>query len=178
MLRRVATTAAKSAWAPARPRHVGMPGRALCAGAPDELIYEGPLNGAVRRIKVVSATTLGCSLLLPTLALVTKSSETVSALGKLAVGGTAVFAGVGSTAALHWCTLPFVFELRRRGDRVVATRMTLLAQRTTHEFRMADVTPHPTTWRPFVSFQARGVDFFCTKAGFADPADAGAFGAE
>lgn len=178
MLRRVACTAARTAWAP---RPVPACSRAF-ATAPAEdalqIIYEGPLNGAVKRIKVVSATTLGCSLLLPALVVAFKSSETVSSLGKLAVGGTACFAGIGSTAALHWCTLPFVFEIRRDGKHVVATRMNLLARRTTHTFTMDDVVLQPQTWRPFVSFEANGVPFFCTQSGFADPADAAHFGAQ
>ena len=142
------------------------------------LIYEGPMNGVVKRIKLVSVTTLSSSLLMPAMAVLFKSSESVSALGKLAVGGTAVFAGVGSTFALHWCTLPFVFELRSDGERVRATRMNLLARRTTHDFSVADIERQPTTWRPFVSFEAKGTPFFVTKSGFLDEKDADRYGAE
>ena len=143
-----------------------------------KLIYEGPMNGVVKRIKLVSLTTLSSSLLMPAMALAFGSSESVSLMGKVAVGGTACFAGVGSTAALHWCTLPFVFELRTDGARVQATRMNLLAQRTTHDFAVADVERHPQTWRPFVSFEAKGVPFFLTKSGFLDEGDAATYGAE
>merc|ERR1712196_636023 len=96
-------------------------------------------------------------------------------MGKVAVGGTAMVAGVGSTAALHFCTLPFVFEMSREGDRIVATRMDILARRVTHEFREADVKREPTTLRPFVTFEADGESFFVTKSGFADEADADLF---
>ena len=140
------------------------------------VIYEGPLNAAVKRIRLVSLTTLATSLMLPPMALIFKSSATVSLMGKVAVGGTAMVAGVGSTAALHFCTLPFVFEMSREGDRIVATRMDILARRVTHEFREADVKREPTTLRPFVTFEAAGESFFVTKSGFADEADADLFG--
>ena len=139
-------------------------------------IYEGPLNAAVKRIRLVSLTTLATSLMLPPMALIFKSSATVSLMGKVAVGGTAMVAGVGSTAALHFCTLPFVFEMSRQGDVITATRMDILARRTTFEFREADVKREPTTLRPFVTFEAAGESFFVTKSGFADEADADLFG--
>ena len=60
------------------------------------VIYEGPLNAAVKRIRLVSLTTLATSLMLPPMALIFKSSATVSLMGKVAVGGTAMVAGVGS----------------------------------------------------------------------------------
>ena len=139
-------------------------------------IYEGPLNAAVKRIRLVSLTTLATSLMLPPMALIFKSSATVSLMGKVAVGGTAMVAGVGSTAALHFCTLPFVFEMSRQGDVITATRMDILARRTTFEFREADIKREPTTLRPFVTFEADGESFFVTKSGFADEADADLFG--
>ena len=139
-------------------------------------IYEGPLNAAVKRIRLVSLTTLATSLMLPPMALIFKSSATVSLMGKVAVGGTAMVAGVGSTAALHFCTLPFVFEMSRQGDVITATRMDILARRTTFEFGVDDIKREPTTLRPFVTFEAAGESFFVTKSGFADEADADLFG--
>ena len=140
------------------------------------VIYEGPLNAAVKRIRLVSLTTLATSLMLPPMALIFKSSATVSLMGKVAVGGTAMVAGVGSTAALHFCTLPFVFEMSREGDRIVATRMDILARRTTFEFGVDDIKREPTTLRPFVTFEAAGESFFVTKSGFLEEADADLFG--
>ena len=154
-------------------------GLATAAATKDEAvvkIYEGPLNAAVKRIRLVSLTTLATSLMLPPMALIFKSSATVSLMGKVAVGGTAMVAGVGSTAALHFCTLPFVFEMSRQGDVITATRMDILARRTTFEFNAADVKREPTTLRPFVTFEADGESFFVTKSGFADEADADLFG--
>lgn len=46
-------------------------------------VYEGPLNDAVKRVRIVSLTTLTTSLLLPPMALAFKSSATVSLLGKV-----------------------------------------------------------------------------------------------
>lgn len=153
--------------------------RGLAAAAADEevQIYEGPLNAAVKRIRLVSLTTLTTSLALPPMALIFKSSASVSLMGKMAVGGTAMAAGVGSTAALMFCTLPFVFEMSRKGDRIVATRMNLLARRTSHEFNASDIKREPTTLRPFVTFEADGKAFFVTKSGFLEESDAGTFGA-
>ena len=152
--------------------------RYASAAAKDEavVIYEGPLNAAVKRIRLVSLTTLATSLMLPPMALIFKSSATVSLMGKVAVGGTAMVAGVGSTAALHFCTLPFVFEMSREGDRIVATRMDILARRTTFEFGVDDIKREPTTLRPFVTFEADGESFFVTKSGFLEEADADLFG--
>ena len=111
--------------------------RYASAASKDEsvVIYEGPLNAAVKRIRLVSLTTLATSLMLPPMALIFKSSATVSLMGKVAVGGTAMVAGVGSTAALHFCTLPFVFEMSREGDRIVRDAHGHPRARVTHEFR-------------------------------------------
>ena len=84
--------------------------------------------------------------------------------------------GDGRGGRVHSCTLPFVFEMSREGDRIVATHMDILARRVTHEFREADVKREPTTLRPFVTFEADGESFFVTKSGFADEADADLFG--
>ena len=132
--------------------------------------HEGPERGR-QRIRLVSLTTLATSCL-PPMALIFKSSATVSLMGKVAVGGTAMVAGVGSTAALHFCTLPFVFEMSREGDRIVATRMDILARRTTFEFGVDDIKREPTTLRPFVTFEAAGESFVVTKSGFLEEADA------
>ena len=179
VLRRAAPTRALCSQAQ-RPAFVMTACRGLATAATkDEAlvkIYEGPLNAAVKRIRLVSLTTLATSLMLPPMALIFKSSATVSLMGKVAVGGTAMVAGVGSTAALHFCTLPFVFEMSREGDRIVATRMDILARRTTYEFGVDDIKREPTTLRPFVTFEAAGESFFVTKSGFADEADADLFG--
>ena len=152
--------------------------RYASAASKDEavVIYEGPLNAAVKRIRLVSLTTLATSLMLPPMALIFKSSATVSLMGKVAVGGTAMVAGVGSTAALHFCTLPFVFEMSREGDVITATRMDILARRRTFEFGVEDIKREPTTLRPFVTFEADGESFFVTKSGFLEEADADLFG--
>ena len=106
--------------------------------------------------------------MLPPMALVFKSSATVSLMGKVAVGGAAMVAGSGPRHARYFCTRsPFVFEMSREGDRIVATRMDILARRVTHEFREADVKREPTTLRPFVTFEADGEwSIFVTKSGF------------
>ena len=55
--------------------------RYAAAAAKDDdavVIYEGPLNAAVKRIRLVSLTTLATSLMLPPMALIFKSSATVS----------------------------------------------------------------------------------------------------
>ena len=90
-----------------------------------------------------------------------------------------MFAGVGSTAALHYCTLPFVFEIDRLPDgRFAATRMDVLARRTTHEFDASDIVRAPSSIRPFVTFEVDGMPFFVTKHGFSSDADAATFGAQ
>ena len=62
------------------------------------------------------------------------------------------------------------------GDRIVATRMDILARRTTFEFGVDDIKREPTTLRPFVTFEAAGESFFVTKSGFLEEADADLFG--
>ena len=66
------------------------------------VIYEDPLNTAVKRIRLVSLTTLATSLMLPPMALIFKSSATVSLMGKVAVGGRRWSRGwVHSCITLH-----------------------------------------------------------------------------
>jgi hypothetical protein len=78
----------------------------------DPVIYRGALAEATLRLKRVSITTCVLGLVGMPLLCVLYGSD-VAATGQLAVGGTAIFAATGSTAALTYCISPYVHLLEK-----------------------------------------------------------------
>jgi hypothetical protein len=95
--------------------------------------------------------------------------------------------GVSTTAILHWCIAPFVFEMRPDGVHVRAKTKSLFLQtvrgfslpavdfqpryavdraQIETEFLLSDVVAKPKGIQPFVSFKANGAPFFVQTEGF------------
>ena len=101
----------------------------------------------------------------------------IPAVGQLVVGGTAIFAATGSTAALSYCVSPYVHTLeriavttpdettRKVGDHTssyllkAATR-NILGMKVETIFNPATDVSHYTGSRPFCNFIAKGVPMY------------------
>lgn len=73
------------------------------------VVYEGPFANLALRLKRISITTAIASIVGAPAIVILGSNLPVS--GQLAVGGTAMFAACGSTAALSFCFSPYIHTL-------------------------------------------------------------------
>ena len=129
---------------------------AAAAEEPDDgrdLIYIGAMSKPLKILKKVS---LGSCVIatvgLPALLLLF-GTDSVPLSGQLAMVGTVVFAGVGSTGLLHWCTKGYIHKLHEKGDTLFAETMTLFAQQRITEFTVRDIRADDS-WSPFCDFKA------------------------
>lgn len=132
-----------------------------------EIIYEGALAAPLLRLKLVSITTCALGLIgLPLTAFLYGAS--IPAIGQLAVGGTAIFATTGSTAALSYCLSPYVHTLERvvatdqggSTDLIKATTRNIFAWKVETIFNPQTDVAQYTGWRPFCNFIAKGVPMY------------------
>ncbi|KAJ1455815.1 hypothetical protein M885DRAFT_519170 [Pelagophyceae sp. CCMP2097] len=134
---------------------------------PLPLVYSGPLNDVVRRIKMVSLSSLIGSLVgFSVITVAMESSSEIASIEQVCLAGSAMTLGVSTTAILHWCIAPFVFEMRSDGKHVRATTKSLFLQTIETEFLLENVITKPKGIQPFVSFKANGVPFFVQAEGF------------
>ncbi len=159
------------------------------------VFYEGPFSSLSLRLKRISVTTAIVSVGgIPLILFLQSSGEHLSLLnnvpaaGQLAVGGTAVLAATGSTAALTFCfgpyieSLEWVDEQKEEGTEsrkmLKATSRNLLAMKVEtifdpfhnssgigikesgHNDTDVDVMHNPSSYRPFCNFEVRGKPFF------------------
>lgn len=73
------------------------------------IVYEGPFANLALRLKRISITTAIASIVGAPAIVILGSNLPFS--GQLAVGGTAIFAACGSTAALSFCFSPYIHTL-------------------------------------------------------------------
>lgn len=144
----------------------------------DVIVYEGPFASLALRLKRISISTAALSVVGIPLLLVYGSS--VPASGQIAVGGTAILAATGSTAALSFCFSPYITKLEwvpnnsgdseneEKGSESRSQKM-LLKATTRNFFAMpvetifdpdVDCIHDPKTYRPFCNFMANGMPFF------------------
>jgi len=143
----------------------------------NDVVYEGPFASLTTRLKRVSITSAFASLIgVPSLILFQMNGGgsgaegvAIPAMGQIAVGGTAILAACGSTAALSFCFSPYIHKLewcksqqqgaeekdKQQDNRkmMIATTQNILSMKVETKFDpMTDVT-HPTkTFRPFCNF--------------------------
>jgi len=124
------------------------------------IVYRGALAEATLRLKRVSITTCVLGLVgMPLLAVLYGSD--ISATGQLAVGGTAIFAATGSTAALTYCISPYVHLLEKIPNSMIrATTYDIFARRVQTEFDPSKDVSHTVGSRPFCNFIAKGVPMY------------------
>lgn len=154
-------------------------------GKEDHLVYEGPFSSLALRLKRLSICSAAASVIGVPL-LITFGSN-IPASGQLAVGGTAILAACGSTAALSFCFSPYIHKLEwipvrqcnppksADGESVekeitetkcqkmlmkVTTRNFLAMQTETVFDPDTDVIHNPKTYRPFCNFLVKDKPFF------------------
>ena len=133
-----------------------------------ELVYTGPLNGAVKALKIFSLTT---AILATTggPVLVWLGNESVPLAARIALSSLVMFVGLSTTAILHWLLKGYIFHLRYNAEeqRVAAYTLSVLVRRTRNEFSVEEIRP-PTGLAGFSTFQALGKSFFMHTEAFPD----------
>lgn len=144
----------------------------------DSLIYEGPFASLALRLKRISITSAAASIIGVPILLTYGSN--IPASGQLAVGGTAILAATGSTAALSFCFSPYLHKLEwipvrqcktaeGKKEKSVTSQTQLMKATTRNFFAMqvetvfdpdVDVTHDPKTYRPFCNFMVKGLPLF------------------
>ncbi len=159
------------------------------------VFYERPFSSLSLRLKRISITTAIVSVGgIPLILFLQSSGEHLSLLnnvpaaGQLAVGGTAVLAATGSTAALTFCFGPYIESLewvdeeKKDGEEskklLKATTRNLMAMKvetmfdpfsnssgigikeSEHSDTDVEVVHNPSNYRPFCNFEVRGKPFF------------------
>lgn len=109
------------------------------------------------------------------------SGGDLSTAAKLAIGGTAVFASLASTAILHAITFPYVTNLwllpgdnKQRTDsapsdpRFRATTLNLFGNPVTKQFSLSEMEKIKVTSHPYANFRV-GKDYYYVRAAGVQP---------
>ena len=145
----------------------GAPNRGTTAGG-FQLVYTGPLKGAVKALKVFSLTTaVLASSGGPVLVWLGKESVPVAA--RLAISFLVILVSLSTTAILHWLLKGYITHLyyQPTTQRVAAHTLSLLARRARSEFVTYEMKP-PSGLAGFSTFQARGKSYFMHTDVFPD----------
>ena len=133
-----------------------------------ELVYTGPLKGAVKALKIFSLTT---AILATTGGpiLVWLGNESVPLAARIALSSLVMFVGLSTTAILHWLLKGYVIYLHynAKEQRVAAHTLSVMVRRTRTEFSVEEIRP-PTGLAGFSTFQALGKSFFMHTDVFPD----------
>eukprot|EP00590_Aulacoseira_subarctica_P011674 CAMPEP_0172425202 /NCGR_PEP_ID=MMETSP1064-20121228/30858_1 /TAXON_ID=202472 /ORGANISM="Aulacoseira subarctica , Strain CCAP 1002/5" /LENGTH=228 /DNA_ID=CAMNT_0013167899 /DNA_START=53 /DNA_END=739 /DNA_ORIENTATION=+ len=130
------------------------------------VFYEGALAAATLHLKRVSITTCAIGIFgLPLMAVLCGAS--IPAMGQLAVGGTAIFATAGSTAALSYCVSPYVHTLEKVASSsgedeklIKAVTRNIFAWKVETVFNPENDVIHYSGSRPFCNFFAKGLPMY------------------
>lgn len=137
-------------------------------GGEYQLVYTGPLKGAVKALKIFSLTTaVLASCGGPVLVWLGKESVPVAA--RLALSSLVLLVGLSTTAILHWLLKGYITHLyyQPQTQRVAAHTLSLLARRARNEFDAHEMRP-PSGLAGFSTFQARGKSYFMHTEVFPD----------
>eukprot|EP00899_Mesostigma_viride_P010639 jgi/Mesvir1/19577/Mv09880-RA.1 len=125
------------------------------------LIYEaGPIAGTVRRVKAVSLTSCILSIAAaPATAMY--GTMDVGAGSKLLVAGSMVFFGVGTTAALHYISKPYIRKmwLHPQTSSLEVEVLSIFGLTQRRQFLLDDVVPLRRP-RLAASFEAKGQPYY------------------
>lgn len=140
-----------------------------CAKSEDfKLVYTGPLNGAVRAIKMFSLSTAVASLL-GSPVLVVYGSAAVPFAARVAMSSIVLAIGLSTTLILHWIAKAYVTQLfyNPATQSVAAHTLNLFGRTKRNEFQVSEARP-PTQLTAFTTFQARGKSYFLHSEGLED----------
>ena len=133
-----------------------------------QLVYTGPLKGAVMALKVFSlSTAVLASFGGPVLVWLGKDSVPVAA--RIAMSTLVLLVSLSTTAILHWLLKGYITHLyyQPHTQRVAALTLSLLAQRVRSEFDAHEMRP-PSGLAGFSTFQAGGRGYFMHTEVFPD----------
>ena len=122
-------------------------------------VYEGGLSVTVRRVKLLSLSSLAATVVGAPLLVHLSSPEAVTVGAKVLITSTLMFFGVFTTALLQWFASPYIIRLEVDGQRVSATTFNVLARPETKVFAIADMR-EAQTMRPLATFQAHGKVYY------------------
>jgi hypothetical protein len=122
-------------------------------------VYEGGLAVTVRRVKLLSLSSLAATVVGAPLLVHLSSPEAVTVGAKVMITGTLMFFGVFTTALLQWFASPYIIRLELDGQQVSATTFNVLARPHTKVFTIADMQ-EAKTMRPLATFQAHGKVYY------------------
>ena len=133
-----------------------------------QLVYTGPLKGAVKALKIFSlSTAVLASCGGPVLVWLGKESVPVAA--RLALCSLVLLVGLSTTALLHWLLKGYITHLYYQPEkqRVAVHTLSLLAQKVRNEFEVSEMRP-PTGLAGFSTFQAHDRAYFMHTEVFPD----------
>lgn len=141
-----------------------------CAQSEEDfkLVYTGPLNGAVRAIKMFSLSTAVASLV-GSPVLVAYGSVAVPLAARVAMSSIVLTIGLSTTLILHWIAKAYVTQLfyNPATQTVAAHTLNLFGRTKRNEFHVSEARP-PTQLTAFTTFQARGKSYFLHSEGLED----------
>lgn len=125
-------------------------------------IYEGPLSGAIKALKMFSITSCAMSMVASPL-LVLMSDPSISFTARAGLGFTVLTFGVSTTGAMSFLTSPYVVGVWQHDEdlnNITIESYSLLGTRKCTPVSMDQVDTNVT--RPFISFTdaASGNSFF------------------
>ena len=157
-LLRVANRAAAAALSSQQPQRFA----SSSGDAPPYLLYSGVFTSKLRFLRRFSLSSTLISMCIP-FALAYQESQ-IPAIGQAAVIGTALLSSGGSTLCLQLLSSPYVCMLHEKprdastnvGEErlFVATRLNMLGNPTTSEFRLSQCARVTAAQHPFASFVA------------------------
>lgn len=123
-----------------------------------DLVYRGPITGAVRTVKIFSLSTCVATVFgLPVLLIFSK----ISLIGKFCLACVIGPVGIGTTFLLHLFVRGYVTTMwyNRTDDKVRVCTLSLLASNVVSEFRLQDVDSVDEV-KVLSSFTVKGKGFF------------------
>lgn len=133
-----------------------------------ELVYTGPLKGAVKALKIFSLSTAVLAASGGPV-LVWLGNESVPVAARVALCSLVLAVGLSTTALLHWLLKGYITHLyyRPQTQHVAAHTLSLLARRVRNEFQVSDIRP-PTGLSSFSTFQVQEKAYFMHTEVFPD----------
>lgn len=133
-----------------------------------ELVYTGPLKGAVKALKIFSLSTAVLAACGGPV-LVWLGNESVPAAARVALCSLVLVVGLSTTALLHWLLKGYITHLyyHPQTQHVAAHTLSLLARRVRNEFKVSEIRP-PTGLSSFSTFQVQEKAYFMHTEVFPD----------
>ena len=116
-----------------------------------ELVYDGLFGSLIRRVKIISVSSCGLTMMsMPLLAVFGDASVPLGA--RAAIAAVVMFFGGGTTATVHWMCHPYITQMwRNTQDHYTAESVNMFGMRKYTNFVASDVVEADN--RPFSTFK-------------------------